>query len=145
MQSVERRCHCHCLRNHLADRSHCFVFLISHSWTWTYQKELEHESSQGLCEERLPFQSFFILHDHDLQTVEWFNTGHLKLPIWAPKIIKHPWGCYFSFKKKSRMHSCDSPTPVSTIGAGSSGTSTTFTLQIGRASKLQLLIHTILR
>ena len=43
-------------------------------------------------------------------------------------------------KEKSRMHRCDSPTPVSTIGAGSSGTSATFALQIGRASKLQLLI-----
>lgn len=36
-------------------------------------------------------------------------------------------------KEKSRMHSCDSPTPVSTIGAGSSGTSATFALQICRA------------
>lgn len=30
-------CYTRCLRNHLADRSHCFVFLISsHSWIWTY-------------------------------------------------------------------------------------------------------------
>lgn len=54
---------------------------------------------------------FYMLHDHDLQTVEWFNTGHLKLPIWAPKIIKHPWGCYFSLENTKRKAGCTAVIP----------------------------------
>ena len=77
MESVER-CHCHCLRNHLADRSHCFVFL------------LEHESSQGLCEERLPFQSFL---SYMIMTCKQLND--LTLVIWS---------CRFGHQKSSNTH-----------------------------------------
>lgn len=77
MESVER-CHCHCLRNHLADRSHCFVFL------------LEHESSQGLCEERLPFQSFW---SYMIMTCKQLND--LALVIWS---------CRFGHQKSSNTH-----------------------------------------
>lgn len=57
-------------------------------------------SSQGLCGCGSPFNLFCLTWSpHDLQRVEWFNTGHLihlRLPIWAPQIMKHPCGRYSS-------------------------------------------------
>ncbi len=131
MESVETPwCRCHCLRNHLAHRSHCFVFLIcSPSWIWTYDASKSRpKRKMGRlrdCVAAVLLSIFFVLPDLPMTCKE---LNGLTLVIWFI------WGCQFGHHKSWNTRvdvtpaalPCDFPTPVSTMGAGSSGTCATF-------------------